>query len=69
MAARRPDEARALALWTASWLFLLLLVGVLWLGDVWLQWPVLLVPVAWAVVAVLRGRRSARAHAWDERGV
>jgi hypothetical protein len=56
VAARNPRQARALGLWTASWLFVLLLAGVLWLGDLTLQWPVLLVPVAWAAVAALRGR-------------
>jgi hypothetical protein len=44
-------ERRLLGLWTAGWLALLLLIGLLWLGDVSLQWPVLLVPVAWAAVA------------------
>jgi hypothetical protein len=56
VAARSPRQARALGLWTASWLFVLLLAGVLWLGDLALQWPVLLVPVVWALIAVLRGR-------------
>ncbi len=58
-------EARALGLWTASWLFGLLLGGLLWLGDLSLQWPVLLVPVLWALVAI-RPRRTDRApDAWD----
>jgi hypothetical protein len=57
MARRDPREARALGLWTASWLALLLLAGLLWLGDLSLQWPVLAVPVLWALVA-LRPRRS-----------
>jgi hypothetical protein len=56
VAARSPRQARTLGLWTASWLFVLLLAGVLWLGDLSLQWPVLLVPVVWALVAALRGR-------------
>jgi Flp pilus assembly protein TadB len=60
VARRTPREARVLGLWTAAWLFVLLLVGVVWLGDLWLQWPVLLVPLAWALVAVLRGRRDRR---------
>jgi len=47
-----PRERRLLGLWTAGWLALLLLIGLLWLGDVSLQWPVLLVPVVWAAVAV-----------------
>jgi hypothetical protein len=53
---RTARETRALGLWTAGWLFVLLLAGVVWLGDLWLQWPVLLVPVIWALVAVLRSR-------------
>jgi hypothetical protein len=46
-----PQERRLLGLWTAGWLALLLLVGLLWFGDLSLEWPVLLVPVAWALVA------------------
>lgn len=46
-----------LGLWTAGWLAVLLLVGLLWVGDVSLQWPVLLVPLVWALVAV-RPRRE-----------
>jgi hypothetical protein len=57
--ARDPREARALGLWTAAWLAGLLVVGLLWLGDLSVQWPVLLVPVLWALVA-LRPRRRAR---------
>jgi len=58
-------EARTLGLWTAAWLGGLLLSGLLWVGDLSLQWPVLLVPVLWALVAV-RPRRSARPpDAWD----
>ncbi|TQN37515.1 hypothetical protein FHU33_4168 [Blastococcus colisei] len=45
-------EARTLGLWTAAWLGGLLLAGLLWLGDLSLQWPVLLIPVLWALVAV-----------------
>jgi hypothetical protein len=56
VAARSSRQARVLGLWTASWLFVLLLVGVIWLGDLRLEWPVLLVPVVWALVALLRGR-------------
>ena len=53
-----PREARTLGLWTAAWLGGLLLAGLLWVGDLSLQWPVLLVPVLWAVVAARpRGRR------------
>ncbi|MGY1649700.1 hypothetical protein [Geodermatophilus sp. SYSU D01119] len=56
MPRRDPREARALGLWTAGWLFALLLAGLLWIGDLSVQWPVLLVPVLWALVA-LRPRR------------
>jgi hypothetical protein len=47
-----PREARTLGLWTAAWLGGLLVAGLLWLGDLSLQWPVLLVPVVWALVAM-----------------
>ena len=55
----RPTAAqrRVLGLWTAGWLAALLLVGLVWVGDLSLQWPVLLVPVVWALVAV-RPRRE-----------
>jgi hypothetical protein len=55
---REARVARAAGLWTASWLGLLLLGGLLWLGDVRLQWPVLLVPLVWALVAVRPRRRE-----------
>ncbi|MGY1745729.1 hypothetical protein [Blastococcus sp. SYSU D00695] len=58
MARRSPGEARFLGLWTAGCLFVLLVAGLLWVGDLALQWPVLLVPALWALVAV-RPRRSA----------
>jgi hypothetical protein len=54
---RTPREARVLGLWSASWLAVLLLGGLLWVGDLSLQWPVLAVPVLWALFA-LRPRRS-----------
>lgn len=57
MARRTPREARVLGLWSASWLAVLLLGGLLWLGDLSLQWPALAVPALWALVA-LRPRRS-----------
>ena len=67
MARRTARQARALGIWTATWLFVLLLIGVLWLGDLSLQWPVLLVPVVWALVAVRpRGRSRVRAPEDDE---
>jgi len=52
-----PRESRLLGLWTAGWLAVLLLVGLLWLGDLALQWPVLGVPVVWALL-VVRPRRG-----------
>ena len=57
MSRRDAREARTLGLWTASWLGVLLLAGLLKLGDLSVQWPVLLVPVLWGLVA-LRPRRS-----------
>jgi hypothetical protein len=61
MARRDPRAARFAGLWTASWLAVLLLAGLIRLGDLSVQWPVLLVPLLWALVAVRprRGRRSA----------
>ncbi len=56
MFGRTPRQARALGLWTAAWLFALLLAGLLRFGDITVQWPVLLIPVLWALVA-LRPRR------------
>jgi hypothetical protein len=66
MARRDPREARVLGLWTAGWLAVLLVLGLLWLGDLSVQWPVLAVPVLWALVA-LRPRRSDRgsARGWE----
>lgn len=64
MARHDPREARALGLWTAAWLGALLLGGLLWVGDLSLQWPVLLVPVLWALVAA-RPRRSRPPDSWD----
>ena len=58
MPRRTPREARTLGLWTAGWLAALLLLGLLWVGDLSVQWPVLLVPAIWALVA-LRPRREA----------
>ncbi|MGY1699063.1 hypothetical protein [Geodermatophilus sp. SYSU D00766] len=61
MPRRDPREARLLGLWTAGWLFALLLAGLLRVGDLRVQWPVLLVPVVWALVALRpRGGRAAR---------
>jgi hypothetical protein len=52
-----PRERRLLGLWTAAWLAVLLLVGLLRFGEFSLQWPVLLVPLVWALLAV-RPRRE-----------
>ena len=62
MGRRDAREARTLGLWTASWLAVLLLAGLLWLGDLSVQWPVLLVPALWGLVA-LRPRRRNRSRA------
>jgi hypothetical protein len=65
---REPREARVLGLWTAAWLAVLLLVGLLWLGDLSLQWPVLVVPVLWALVALRPRRRDRdRPRGWEVR--
>jgi hypothetical protein len=55
---RDVRQRRALGLWTAGWLFVLLLAGLLWVGNLSLQWPVLLVPVLWALVAARPRRES-----------
>jgi hypothetical protein len=55
---RDPRSARLLGLWTAAWLAALLLGGLLWLGDISLQWPVLAVPVLWAAWALRPRRRN-----------
>jgi hypothetical protein len=67
MGGRDARAARTLGLWTASWLAVLLLAGLLRLGDLSLQWPVLLVPLLWALVA-LRPRRGdrARPRGWED---
>jgi hypothetical protein len=54
---RDPWQARVLGLWMAAWLGVFLLAGLLWLGDLSVQWPVLAVPLVWALVAV-RPRRA-----------
>jgi len=56
---RDPRTARLLGLWTAAWLGGLLLVGLLCVGDLSVEWPVLAVPVIWALVALRpRGPRT-----------
>jgi hypothetical protein len=54
MARRNPREARILGLWSAAWLAVLLVVGLVRLGDLTVQWPVLVVPVLWALLALRR---------------
>ena len=60
MARRSPREVRLLGLWTAGWLALLLVAGLVWVGSWSLEWPVLVVPAVWALVALVRGRGEAR---------
>ena len=60
---RSPREARVLGLWTAAWLAVLLLIGLAWVGDWAVEWPVLVVPVLWAVLALARGRSGSRREA------
>jgi hypothetical protein len=57
VARRTARQKRLLGLWTAGWLAVLLLAGLLVAGDVRVQWPVLAVPVLWALVAT-RPRRG-----------
>ena len=59
MSGRTAREARTLGLWTAGWLGLFLLAGLLRVGDLSVQWPVLLIPALWALVAS-RPRRTGR---------
>jgi hypothetical protein len=58
VARRDPRSARVLGLWTAGWLAVLLFGGLWWLGDLSLQWPVLAVPLLWALVALRPRRRQ-----------
>jgi hypothetical protein len=56
---REPRTARLLGLWTAAWLGALLLIGLIWVGDLSVQWPVLAVPLLWALIALRpRGPRG-----------
>jgi hypothetical protein len=64
---RDPRAARTLGLWTASWLAVLLVGGLFWVGDLSVQWPVLLIPVLWALVAVRPRRRDRdRLRGWED---
>ena len=60
MSRRDPQRARVLGLWTAGWLAVFLVVGMVWLGEPSVQWPVLAVPLLWALLA-LRPRRQGAA--------
>jgi hypothetical protein len=63
MARRDPRAARTLGLWTSSWLAVLLVAGLLWLGDLSVQWPVLVIPLVWALIALRP--RTHRGHGHD----
>jgi len=67
MARREPRDARFLGLWTAGWLAVFLVAGLLWVGDVSRQWPVLVVPALWALIALRPRRRPApaRPRGWE----
>jgi hypothetical protein len=66
---RRPAaERRALGLWTATCLAVLLGAGITWLGDWSVEWPLMVLPLLWALVA-LRPRRGARRPATDDEDV
>ena len=62
MPRRDPAEARLLGLWTAGWLFALLIAGIVWIGDLGVQWPVLAVPLLWALAAARPRRRPGPAR-------
>src|SRR3954468_9491572 len=51
MAGRDPRESRILGLWTAGWLAVMLVAGLLWIGDLSVQWPGVLVPLPGALLA------------------
>ena len=66
MSGRDPGAARILGLWTAGWLAVLLVAGLLWVGNLSLQWPVLIVPLLWAVIAARPRRRPRDApRGWE----
>ena len=67
MARRDPREARFVGLWTAGWLAVFLVAGLLWVGDISRQWPVLAVPVLWGLVSLRPRRRPGgdRPRGWE----
>jgi fatty acid desaturase len=69
VARRGPEVPRFLGLWTAVWLAVFLVIGLVWLGDLSLQWPVLLVPALWALVALRPRKRPRRdsPRGWEVR--
>jgi hypothetical protein len=62
---RDPQRARVLGLWTAGWLAAFLVAGIIRLGEPSVQWPVLAVPLLWALMA-LRPRRGPRTAGRDD---
>ncbi|MPQ99477.1 hypothetical protein GB931_16450 [Modestobacter sp. I12A-02628] len=62
---RRPArERRALRLWSAGWLALFLVLGLLWVGGIAAEWLVLLVPLVWAAPALRPVREEELPDAW-----
>lgn len=68
MRRRDPQRARVLGLWTAGWLAVFLVAGMVALGEPSVQWPVLAVPLLWALVALRPRRRPADGYADEEPG-
>ena len=66
MSRRDPQSARVLGLWTAGWLAVFLVVGMVWLGEPAVQWPVLAVPLLWALLALRPRRRGAVDDRYDD---
>ena len=51
------------------WLAAFLVVGLVWLGDLSVQWPVLVVPLLWALLALRPRNRRRRdsPRGWEVR--